>query len=43
MTTITDFRPTAAGSGRTATARFARKERGAASVDSARVNALDPA
>jgi catechol 1,2-dioxygenase len=38
--TATDVNPTAAGSGRNATERFAQKERGAATVDQARVSAI---
>ena len=38
--TATDVNPTAAGSGRHATERFAQKERNAASVDQARVSAI---
>jgi catechol 1,2-dioxygenase len=37
MTATTEINPTAAGSGRSATASFARKERSAAEVDQARV------
>jgi catechol 1,2-dioxygenase len=38
--TATDVNPTAAGSGRNATERFAQKQRSAASVDQARVSAI---
>jgi catechol 1,2-dioxygenase len=38
--TATDVNPTAAGSGRNATERFAQKERNAAGVDQARVSAI---
>ena len=38
--TTTDVNPTAAGSGRNATERFAQKERSAATVDQARVSAI---
>jgi catechol 1,2-dioxygenase len=40
MTAPTEINPTAAGSGRNATERFAQKERSAASVDQARVSAI---
>jgi catechol 1,2-dioxygenase len=40
MTASTEINPTAAGSGRSATERFAQKERSAASVDQARVSAI---
>jgi catechol 1,2-dioxygenase len=40
MTAPTEINPTAAGSGRSATERFAQKERRAASVDQARVSAV---
>jgi catechol 1,2-dioxygenase len=40
MTAPTEISPTAAGSGRNATERFAQKERSAASVDQARVSAI---
>jgi catechol 1,2-dioxygenase len=40
VTTPTEINPTAAGSGRNATERFAQKERAAAAVDQARVSAI---
>ncbi|MGK5114118.1 MULTISPECIES: catechol 1,2-dioxygenase [unclassified Geodermatophilus] len=40
MTAPTEINPTAAGSGRNATERFAQKERAAAAVDQARVSAI---
>jgi catechol 1,2-dioxygenase len=40
MTAPTEITPTAAGSGRSATERFAQKERGSGTVDQARVSAV---
>jgi len=40
MTASTEINPTAAGSGRSATERFAQKERGDGTVDQARVSAI---
>ncbi len=40
MTASTEINPTAAGSGRSATERFAQKERGGGTVDQARVSAI---